>query len=408
MLRQVIIMGSLALIAIGQVGVTWVRVARTGGIALLGACAGVAGIPSPVGAEQPGTSTLERDAIDYETLDPEAALSKKVELMLPHCRTNLEKEVLRVSHLGLLWGRRNNDFRDVQLEDLMAHARQESGHVLDLLDRGEKLDPAGAIGTNAWDFHSKSTNDLLGYTSFSVWQDILPHYLLHGRHYSSKITKLWNVYVAPYPADRADALIYGPAGHNGPITSEMQQMANAFRFYPQMVKKEGEELARAKVAKLVTEMTSTLAAEPELHVKVTAHLIQKNYRISGPRTPEAIRRYFCIEIQRNLKPESWINPVRFDDDIAPSPANGNTDNNGLKRGDYGKQIVLGSSYNDRGMMYWYAVTRDSKRLREIVGNWAGDPASLRRSDYEMLHAKGWLKYESTHPELYRDVLSQLP
>lgn len=321
----------------------------------------------------------DKHDFDYDALTPVEALEKKYQLMQPFARGKQELEILRVSYETLVWGRKQNLWLDVTLEDLMAHARQESAQVIDMLEQGKDIKPAKAIGTNLWDFRMVPENDINGFISYSVWQTVEVHYLVLGRRFSPNIEKLYQDVIVKY--------------------SE----ATPWEYKAKIVAKEGEAQAKVVINKFLEDLTTIVARNPELHVKIVADLMASHYKDIGVRAPDAIRSYFWIDIQKNLNPANWLNPVI----VAADRAYTNDPNAGV-RGDYGKQIVLGNFYNDRGMVFWYGVNGDAKALERIVAAWKNDPAHLRKADYKFLREKKYLGYESKNPELFQYILSKLP
>jgi peptidoglycan/xylan/chitin deacetylase (PgdA/CDA1 family) len=358
-----------------------------------------------VGAALDTRQAPERD-VDYARMAPEDALREKYERMVPFTRNRVEREVLDVAYRGLLEGRRTGRWMDVGLEDLMAHARQESGGVIDALAGGGDVARFHAVGTTAWDFHQLPSNDLNGFISFSVWQTITPNYLWLGKDLSPKIADLHRRYVAPYRLTDAEASA-AQAEECGSGDAPRDQR-DAFGFTSKMAKRETVGKAKPMFDAMIGELTRALAGEPTLHVEVIAELIARNYRRDGVRSPRAVRSYFWSAIQQNLDPAMWLRSVRYDDDGAPTRENGCLDVNRNKRGDYGKQVVLASSYNDRGMVFWYGVTRDGAALRHLGAAWSSDPARITASDYRWLREQGRLGYADEHPEIYDYVIARLP
>ncbi len=323
-----------------------------------------------------GTPADKHD-IDYDAMTPVEALDKKYKLMQPFARGKQELEILRLSYETLVWGRKQNLWHDVTLEDLMAHARQESAQVIDMLEQGKDIKSAKAIGTNLWDFRMVPENDINGYISYSVWQTVEVHYLVLGRKFSPNIEQLYQDVIVKY--------------------SE----ANPWEYKAKIIAKEGEAQAKVIINKFLEDLTTVVSRNPELHVKIVADLMAGHYKEIGVRAPDAIRSYFWIDIQKNLNPANWLNPVIVAADRYADPSAG-------VRGDYGKQIALGNSYNDRGMVFWYGVNGDAKALGRMVDAWKNDPARLKKADYELLKEKNYLTYESKNPETYQYILSKLP
>jgi hypothetical protein len=343
---------------------------------------------------------------------PEAILRAKYERLGPLTRNAVEREVLDVAYRGLLDGRRRGLWMDVNLEDLMAHARQESGGVIDALARGEDISHFHSVGTTVWNFHQLSEVNV---TSFGVWQTGAPNVLWLGKDISPKLADLHLRYVDRYRLTEDEAKTIG-ASCAAYVPERGEKDAWSFlKKIAIMEAPNGPERAKAVNEELVRELGAVLAGEPELHAKVVAALLEKNYQRGGVRSPNAVRATLWPAIQTNLDPKMWLMPVRFDDDRPPSPEGGCLDNNRARRGDYGKQVVLGSSYNDRGMVYWYAATGDQAALDGIARAWASDPARLVPGDYATLRGLGYLRYltaatvpgSPSAPAIYEQVVARL-
>jgi hypothetical protein len=319
-----------------------------------------------------------------ESATGEISLEARYQAMLPRTRGTLEPEILAVAKRGLLIGRQQGRYKDVSLEDLMAHARQEGNTLINALETGSPpLSKLKAIGTNLWDIHMQPSNDLLGNISWSIWQTISNNYLRFGKDFDPILKKYYEDHILKYgltvPPDQATELDIARATYN-------------YR------KKMKEQLGEAKAAELLDQelaaIKSVVSVKPELHVLVTAALIQANYDDLGAHSPNGIRAYFWLDYQKNLVPSAWLGRV----DAADLNV----------RGDYGKQVMLGNASNDRGMFFWYAVTGDRTTLDAIKAAWATDPAALTKADYSLLQSKGYLQYAATAPALYADVRALLP
>lgn len=335
--------------------------------------------------------------INYGGMSQQDALKKKYTRMRWHCRNAVEEEVLRVIYEGLSWGRERGMFMHINIEDLMAEARQESGGTIDRLAQGKDLSPEGSIGTTVWNFHQIPGNDLNGLISLSVWQGITHNYLIYGRKFSDKIQKLVEDYVYKYGID---------PGNTNPDDKAIAK--GVWAYSANMEKVEGKEKAKELAEQFLQRLVDIVSEDPTIHVKVIASLIEENYATYGVDSPNAIRAYFWLAIQKNLDPKNWLNPVRYDDDVPPAPENNFTDNNVSKRGDYAKQVVLGNTYNDRGIIYWYVATNDEMAMRQMIKAWEKDPARLTKEDYLGMREKGYFSFEKEWPGVVYLITSMLP
>ncbi|WP_147372182.1 hypothetical protein [Mariniphaga sediminis] len=315
--------------------------------------------------------------IDYSSMTIKEKLDTKKDLMLSYTINQVEEEIITRCYFVLLKGQKNGNWLNVELEDLISHALQESKGELVAMNK-EKIK-----GKEIWNFRSHPANDLSGLISWSVFQAVTANYLEIGRTFHTGIDTLYAENVTKY-------------------------QATVWNFSTKMKEAEGEEGARLKFTHMINRLEHILWDNPDIHVRVICELIQKHYDSLGIRSPNAIREYFWLMIQKNLNPSHWLNPVRFHDDIPPSSSNGYVDNNAHKRGDYGKQVVLGNSYNDRGMIFWYAASQDKERIERMIQMWKSDPAHLKDDDYKTLKRKGYLRYMNTHSKLYNTVLAYLP
>lgn len=330
--------------------------------------------------EEQAGPTDPRD-VDYDKMGAAEALEHKFTLMQPYARGARELEIMRLSYETLLSGRKKNQWMDINLEDLMAHARQESNQVIELLEQGKSIASAHAVGSTLWDFRMVPENDLNGFISYSVWQTVEVHYLLLGRKFSTEIEKLYQDVLVKYAEDAP------------------------WQYKEKIAAKEGDAQAKVIVKKFLDDLTAIVTNRPELHVQVVAELMSEHYRDLGARAPDAIRSYFWIDIQRNLNPDNWLKPVIVAEERSTLMLN---DPHAGSRGDYGKQVALGNSYNDRGMIFWYAVTGDFRSIGRMIDAWKNDPAHLKKTDYQLLKDKNHLAFESTYPDIYQYVLSKLP
>lgn len=306
-----------------------------------------------------------------------ADLRAKKDKMLSFANGGVEREIMERCYSVLSRGREEGRWPDVELEDLMAHSIQESKeeHI--------RMDREGIRGKAVWDFRSHPSNDLGGLISWSIFQAVTANYLDIGPQFSSEIGEITQKYVTEYDA-------------------------HIWNFAQKIREVEGDHRGTEIVKELVLRLETVLRENPDIHIQVIAELVQRHYDTFGVRAPDAIREYFWLRIQTNLNPANWLNPVRFKDDLMPTPENGYADNNVHKRGDYGKQVAMGNFYNDRGIIFWYTVTGDEVKIKAMIKAWESDPARLINSDYQILWKLGYLRYAEKHPEIYHRILAQLP
>lgn len=322
-------------------------------------------------------------AIDYSKMSDEEALDMKLKMMLPHARGKYETEIMSVIHKGLVAGRKSGKFKNVSIEDLMAHARQEGNVLINALEFGWDLKKLRANGTNLWDIWMDPSNDLLGNISWSLWQTTSNNYLRYGKDFDPGLMQLFNDYIVKY-------------GLTGPLEKASDwDIAKASGAYRKNIKtKLGAEPGQALLDKEREKLSQILPANPQLHILTTAALVQANYEHLGTHAPNAIRSYYWLDHQKNLVPSAWLGTVH--------------DSNIQKRGDYGKQVMLGNESNDRGFVFWYAVTGDRAALTAMLEKWSSDPAKISKADYQQMKDKGLLKYSEKNPELYTQISALLP
>jgi hypothetical protein len=269
------------------------------------------------------------------------------------------------------------------MEDMMTHARQEGNVLINGLEFGWDLKKMRANGTNMWDINMEPGNDLLGNISWSLWQTTSNNYLRYGQKFDPELKQLYKDYIVKYglsvPEDKANEL-------------DISRATGSYR--KKMKEKLGEQKANELLDLELKTLKRILSSKPQLHVMVTASLIQDNYDVYGVRSPNAIRSYYWLEHQKGLKPAAWLGTVHANDINV--------------RGDYGKQIVLGNSSNDRGMVFWYAATGDQAAIRSLISLWDKDAGRLGKKDYDTLKTKGYLTYIKGQPGLFEQIRALLP
>lgn len=310
-------------------------------------------------------------------------LKKKLQLMLPHVRNSTEREILEVIYNSLLEAKSKGEYLDVNMEDLMAHALQEAMILINNIANNEPF-PSNAVGSNLWDIRMKPGNDLLGNVSWSVWQTITSNYLIFGRNFNQELAQYYQEFVVKYGLKAGLGIDADKAN-----SSQIKKAASIFKA--KMDEIEGNKKASVLIAELLDNVGRIIADNPKLHAQVITALVQDNYDWLGVRDPMAIRAYYWYDYQQNLNPDAWLSPVHHSD---------------IKdRGDYGKQVTLGNSYNDRGFIFWYTVTKDFEALQGINNQWSTDPAKITKHDLRILKENNYIKYSE---DIYREILAHLP
>jgi len=110
---------------------------------------------------------------------------------------------------------------------------------------------------------------------------------------------------------------------------------------------------------------------PIIQAKMIIDYIQQSYETLGKRTPYAIQRYFWLEpfVKGELgQSEDWTKSV-----VAKPPPGGTwkdlTPEMKADTGFYAKQILLGTSYTNSGLLFWLQVTGDHEGLHETLRIW---------------------------------------
>lgn len=110
---------------------------------------------------------------------------------------------------------------------------------------------------------------------------------------------------------------------------------------------------------------------PIIQAKMIIDYIQQSYETFGKRSPYAIQRYFWLEpfVKGELgQSEDWTKIV-----VAKPPTGGTwkdlTPEMKADTGFYAKQILLGTSYTNSGLLFWLQVTSDQEGLHETLRTW---------------------------------------
>jgi hypothetical protein len=319
----------------------------------------------------------------YQNMSIEQELRTKYRLMLGHTRNEAEKEVLKAIYNGVLKMRQNGRNEDVTMEDLMAHALQEAKGLIDRLANDEPL-PDNARGHTLWDIRMVPGNDLLGNVSWSVWQAITANYLIYGRHFNDSLASYYKDFIVKYGLEAGQQITAEDA--------DIDHINKATNLFKKKLKEiEGEEKAQQMLSQLLDKVSVVIQDKPVLHVQVIASLVQANYHWLGVRNPNAVRAYYWLQYQQHLNPDAWLGSVHAADITL--------------RGDYGKQVTLGNSYNDRGFLFWYTVTGDYAAIIQINEQWKDDAARITKADLERLKKEGFIHYSD---EIYSKLRALLP
>lgn len=108
---------------------------------------------------------------------------------------------------------------------------------------------------------------------------------------------------------------------------------------------------------------------PAVQAGMICDYIQRSYSTLGKRSPFAIQRYFWLEafVKTEIGQGTW------DKSVLPNPPDGDwkklTPEMKADTGFYAKQILLGTSYNPRGLLYWLWATGDLEGLKGTLDAW---------------------------------------
>lgn len=109
---------------------------------------------------------------------------------------------------------------------------------------------------------------------------------------------------------------------------------------------------------------------PEIQAGMICDYIQISYSTYGIRSPYAIQRYFWLAafVIGEIGQGAW------DASVLPKPPDGDWTKltAAMKRdtGFYAKQILLGTEYNKRGLLYWLWVNDDLDGIKNTLQTWA--------------------------------------
>lgn len=108
---------------------------------------------------------------------------------------------------------------------------------------------------------------------------------------------------------------------------------------------------------------------PAVQAGMICDYIQRSYSTLGKRGPFAIQRYFWLEafVKGEIGQGAW------DKSVLPIPPDGDwkklTAAMKADTGFYAKQILLGTDYNPRGLLYWLWVTGDLEGIKSTLDAW---------------------------------------
>jgi hypothetical protein len=109
---------------------------------------------------------------------------------------------------------------------------------------------------------------------------------------------------------------------------------------------------------------------PQIQAGMICDYIQISYSTYGTRAPYAIQRYFWLAafVTGEIGQGPW------DASVLPKPPDGDwtklTAEMKRNTGFYAKQILLGTEYNPRGLLYWLWVNDDHDGLQATLQMWA--------------------------------------
>lgn len=108
---------------------------------------------------------------------------------------------------------------------------------------------------------------------------------------------------------------------------------------------------------------------PDIQAKMIADYIQLSYEDYGKRSPYAIQRYFWLDafVKGEIGQGEWTkspvakSPTGKWEDLTPE----------MKRdtGFYAKQLLLGTEYNQHGLLFWQWVTGDTDAIKDTLLTW---------------------------------------
>lgn len=228
------------------------------------------------------------------------------------------------------------------------------------------------------------SNDLLGNVSWSVWQAITANYMVYGRYFSDSLASYYSDFIVKYGLEAGQNITVEKADIN-----HINKATNLFK--KKLTEIEGEEKAKQILNSLLDNIGEVIKDKPTLHVQVIASLVQANCNWLDVRNPSAVRAYYWLNYQQNLNPKSWLSSVHIADITL--------------RGDYGKQVTLGNSYNGHGFLFWYLITGDYAAIEQINEQWKDDLARITKTDLMTLKNEGFIHYSE---EIYNNLLALLP
>jgi hypothetical protein len=217
---------------------------------------------------------------------------------------------------------------------------------------GDKMYGPGGLEVLTVAYKSLREKQERGEAQLVGLEDLWAHALKEGASLFNKPDKLWGKTTAEETRDMLGQTTIGPW---------QMTIQNVREIYgpPYGVKKDWTN----------TQAYEYVRAHPEIQAKMIIDYIQLSYTDYGVRGPYAIQRYFWLEayVKGEIGQGDWQkSPVA-------SPPDGNWKNltPAMMRdtGFYAKQLLLGSRYNQYGLLFWLYVTQDANAIRDTLRTW---------------------------------------
>jgi hypothetical protein len=194
-------------------------------------------------------------------------------------------------------------------------------------------------------------------------EDLWAHALKEGRDLFNKPDKLWGKTTAEETRDMLGQTTIGPW---------QMTIQNVREIYgpPYGVRKEWTN----------AQAYGYVRAHPEIQAKMIIDYIQKSYEDYGLRGPYAIQRYFWLEayVKGEIGQGDWQkSPV-----AVPPEGDWRKLTPEMKRdtGFYAKQILLGSKFNQYGLLFWLYVTKDTPAIEQTLWRWKQQQKCVWQND----------------------------
>lgn len=218
---------------------------------------------------------------------------------------------------------------------------------------GETMYGKGGLEVLTVGYKALREKQLKGEAHLVGIEDLWAHALQEGLSLFNKPDKLWGHTTAEETHDMIGQTTIGP----WQIT--VQNVKNIYGI-PYGVKPEWSN----------NQVYAFCREHPEIQAKMIIDYIQLSYTMYGKRSVYAIQRYFWLEpfVKGEIGQGPWTNsPVAIPPegktwkDLTPEMLR----NTGL----YAKQILLGTRYNHRGLLFWLWVTGDIEGIKEVLRTW---------------------------------------